>query len=228
MSEHISMPTNGPDPTDVRHVDSTTQQWEYSQLGRLGRTSWQRHVAAIATILFIWLVLGAAASLAVMGFGPSDFDLAVPSPTAYIAINVSLAMMLAGLAVAVRFIHQRPLRTLITPYRRINWRTIACSFALMVTLAAASSAIEAALSPGAYHLTFQPRQWLTMLPVILILTTLQTSAEELLFRGYILQALGLRTRRTWLLVGISAPAAPAPHAHRDRLRHQPGHRPRRR
>jgi membrane protease YdiL (CAAX protease family) len=31
-----------------------------------------------------------------------------------------------------------------------------------------------------------------------------TSAEELLFRGYLLQALGLRTRRTWLLVGISA------------------------
>ena len=31
-----------------------------------------------------------------------------------------------------------------------------------------------------------------------------TSAEELLFRGHLLQALGLRTRRTWLLVGISA------------------------
>jgi membrane protease YdiL (CAAX protease family) len=205
MSEHISMPTdNDPYPTDPHNAKNETQLPEYTQLARLGRTSWQRQVAAIATILFFWLVLGAAAALAVMGLAPGGYDLAAPSPTAYIAINVSPLAMLAEVAVAVRFIHQRPLRTLITPSRRIDWRRIACAFALMVTLAAASSALEAALYPGTYHLTSQPRQWLTMLPVILILTTLQTSAEELLFRGYLLQALGLRTRRTWLLVGISA------------------------
>jgi hypothetical protein len=179
MSEHISMPTdNDPYPTDPHNAKNETQLPEYTQLARLGRTSWQRQVAAIATILFFWLVLGAAAALAVMGLAPGGYDLAAPSPTAYIAINVSPLAMLAEVAVAVRFIHQRPLRTLITPSRRIDWRRIACAFALMVTLAAASSALEAALYPGTYHLTSQPRQWLTMLPVILILTTLQPAPRN--------------------------------------------------
>lgn len=185
----------------ARHTQSKTEQSEYTQLARLGRTSWQRRVAAIATILFFWLVLGTAAAVAFMRLASGDFDRAAPSPTAHVAINLGLLMMLVEVAIAVRFIHQRPLRTLITPSRRVGVRRIACAFALMVTLAAASSASKAALYPGTYHLTLQPRPWLTMLPVILILTTLQTSAEELL-RGCLLQALGLRTRRTWLLVGI--------------------------
>jgi hypothetical protein len=68
MSEHISMPTdNDPYPTDPHNAKNETQLPEYTQLARLGRTSWQRQVAAIATILFFWLVLGAAAALAVMG-----------------------------------------------------------------------------------------------------------------------------------------------------------------
>jgi membrane protease YdiL (CAAX protease family) len=42
------------------------------------------------------------------------------------------------------------------------------------------------------------------LPVIAVVTSLQAFGEELFFRGYVLQALGLATRRRWLLVTVSA------------------------
>lgn len=42
------------------------------------------------------------------------------------------------------------------------------------------------------------------LPVIAVVTSPQAFGEEQFFRGYVLQALGLATRRRWLLVTLSA------------------------
>jgi hypothetical protein len=46
------------------------------------------------------------------------------------------------------------------------------------------------LSPDDYKFTFQAREFFLFLPFALVLTPLQASAEELLFRGYIMQGVG--------------------------------------
>ena len=45
--------------------------------------------------------------------------------------------------------------------------------------------------PTDYHLTFDFRRWLRLMPVITVVTSPQAFAEELFFRGYVLHALGL-------------------------------------
>jgi uncharacterized protein len=185
----------------------------FARLGLLGRTSWKRHLAAIVVILASWFVLGTAAAVAVFAVVVGEqADIGAPLPF-YLAVNAPFPFLLAGVAVAVRGIHRRPLRTLVTsPGRRVDRRAVALGFAFFATLGAAGAVVEALLHPGRYQLVFEPLAWLALLPVVLVVTTVQTSAEELLFRGWLLQAVGLLTRRTWLLVAVNGLLFALPHA----------------
>jgi membrane protease YdiL (CAAX protease family) len=191
-------------PPNTPSADAPEQradQLPFAQLGRLGRTSWPRHLAAIGTIILFWIVGGGAAAVLVTSL-TTGVSPAVPS--VYLALMASFVPMLAGTAVAVRFIHKRPLITLITPFQGIDKRRLLLSFGVYFALATAARLAAGLLHPEQFRLTFQPIQWLALLPVVVILTAIQTTAEELLFRSYALQALGLLTRHTWLLVGTTA------------------------
>jgi membrane protease YdiL (CAAX protease family) len=128
----------------------------------------------------------------------------------YLVANASFPFLVVGLVIAVRYVHRRPIRSLITPRQRIDGRRIAWSFGLFFLLAGAATFVEAMLDPGRFHLTLSPA-WLLTLPVIVAITCLQTSTEELFFRGYLLQAMGLLTRRGWLLVTLSTVVFAVPH-----------------
>jgi uncharacterized protein len=207
-------PQQSPNLTATAPSTVQSTQLEFSQLARLGLVSWRRHVAAILTIVFFWFGLGTAATVAVATL-TGTYDPAAPrdgfSLSGYLLINVPFPFLLAGLAVAVRFIHRRPLRSLITPLARVDLRRVLQGFGLLLALAAASSGGWALLGPNRYQLVFHPQQWLLVLPLILVVTTLQASTEELLMRGYLLQAVGLLTRRTWLLAGIEGLLFAVPH-----------------
>jgi hypothetical protein len=64
--------------------------------------------------------------------------------------------------------------------------------------------VEALLHPGRYSVTFDLRAFIPTLIAALIFTPIQTSAEELLLRGYLMQSLGLRIRNAFILSAISA------------------------
>src|SRR5688572_5933691 len=113
----------------------------------------------------------------------------------YLAVNFSIVMMLAGLALTVKVIHRRPLLSLITPEARVDWRRIGQSALAWCVIAAVVSVIEHVLYPGRYYLSFDPGQFFVFLVLVLVLTPIQTTVEELVFRGYAMQGLGLLTRR---------------------------------
>jgi membrane protease YdiL (CAAX protease family) len=81
----------------------------------------------------------------------------------------------------------------------------------MFALGVASTLVGALIEPGRFHLTFHAWRWVLTLPLIAAITGLQTTTEELLFRGYLLLALGLLTQRTWLMVAINTVLFGVPH-----------------
>jgi membrane protease YdiL (CAAX protease family) len=113
--------------------------------------------------------------------------------------------------VAVRLVHRRPVWSLITPTGRVDGRRIVRSAVLFSSLLAATHGVLALSRPGDYHLTHDLARWLLLLPVILVVTSLQAFGEELFFRGYVLQALGLATPRRWLLITLSTVEFAIPH-----------------
>ena len=71
--------------------------------------------------------------------------------------------------------------------------------------------VDSLVHPGSYELTFKWDTWVPFALAAIILTPIQTSAEELLFRGYFLQGLGLLTKRKWILIIISGLIFAVPH-----------------
>jgi len=194
-------------PHDARSSRPPGDEPSFARLAQLGQTSWRRHLAGLTIILFSWIVAGGVATLALM----SMLGALGPSPmSGYLVANTQFPFLLIGLVIAVRYVHRRPVRSLITPRRRIDAPRIAWSFGLFFLLAGAATLIEAMLDPARFHLTLSPT-WLLTLPVIVAITCLQASTEELFFRGYLLQAMGMLTRRGWLLVTLNTVVFAVPH-----------------
>jgi membrane protease YdiL (CAAX protease family) len=104
----------------------------------------------------------------------------------------------------VRFIHQRPILTLVTPHPKIDWKRMTTGYLFFLFLIALTCAVEAALYPGRYQFTFHALDWLKFVPLVLILIPVQAATEELLLRGYLMQGLGLLSRRAIVPILISS------------------------
>ena len=176
----------------------------YLDLARQGRNEWWRYLAGAFIILFSWLVLGYIPYYILLLAG-----LAEP-PYDFVAVNFTIFMMLAGLAVTVKWIHRRPLLSLVTP-DRVDARRIARAAAVWTVLAAGTAAIESALYPGRYYLSFDVARFPTYLVLVLLLTPIQCAVEELVFRGYAMQGFGLLTRRPIVIAILSSIVFTAPH-----------------
>lgn len=176
----------------------------YIALALQGRNSLWRILLGIVLFLIVYTILLVviivagflAAYAAGMAALPADTGLeafltTIPGQATILA---SFASVWVGVWLAVRLLHRRPLRTIFGADSRISW----CRFgkALVATLLV-SAIIEAVLLlvlplPRQGALTFQA--WLWWLIPLGLLFLLQTSAEEALFRGWLLQSLAARFR----------------------------------
>ena len=179
----------------------------YLDLARAGKNEWWRYLAGALVIALFWLGLGYLPYLAMVSSG-----LVGTEPIAdFVAVNFSIVMMLAGLALAVKGMHRRSLLGLITPDSRVDWRRMAQGAKAWLAIAAVIVVLEHLLFPGRYYLSFNPERFFVFLALVLVLTPVQCAAEELVFRGYAMQGFGLLTRRPALIAIASSLVFTAPH-----------------
>jgi membrane protease YdiL (CAAX protease family) len=133
------------------------------------------------------------------------------SVLAFVGLNLSIIALLPGLAVAVKLLHRRTLVSLVTPDPPIDWRRIARGAVVWIVLVAAFTAFEHLLFPDRYRLSFNAERFFPFLLPVLVLTPMQAATEELVCRGYLMQALGLLTRRLTLIAILSSLAFTALH-----------------
>jgi membrane protease YdiL (CAAX protease family) len=182
---------------------------DYLEAARRGKNDWWRYLISFPAILALWLVIGSIPVVLLVAYVSMDPDPATGfSGTGFTGIPVLLEFLvtmssflpfLAATFLAVRFIHERPIKTLVTGEDRIRWGRIFAGAGLWMLIAGLLAGVEAALYPGRYVLTFQPLLWLIFAAFAIVLVPIQTSAEEFFFRGYLLQWIGLRLRNIWLL-----------------------------
>ncbi len=103
----------------------------------------------------------------------------------------SFAGLVLGTGLAVRLFHRRPARSLLGP-GGFRPRAFAVGVAAVAAIALVSTAATVLLAPPVRIAGFGA--WTRMLPLALVLVLVQTAAEELLFRGYLTQALAARFR----------------------------------
>jgi membrane protease YdiL (CAAX protease family) len=178
----------------------------YLDLARLGHNAWWTYALGVVVIALFWLVWGQVPYVLLHHAG-----LATDPLLEFVAINLSIFMMLAGLAVAVKVIHGRPLASLVAPDLRIDWARMGRAAAAWLVLGAAMALAEHVLYPGRYYLSYDPGRFYPFLVAVFLLTPLQAASEELVFRGYLMQGLGLIIRSPLAIAVASSAAFTLPH-----------------
>jgi membrane protease YdiL (CAAX protease family) len=194
----------------------------YLEIARQARNEWWRYLISFPAILMIWFIVGSIPVVLLMAYVSMDNDPATSfSGTGFVGIPVTVEFLftmssfipfLAATFLAVKFIHARPVKTLVTGHANIRWGRILAGAGVWFIVAALLAVVEALLYPGRYVLTFQPVTLLIYALFAFILIPIQTSAEEFFFRGYLLQWMGLRLKNIWLLSLLNGVLFFLPHA----------------
>jgi len=154
----------------------------------------------VTIIAMFWAMVGVGMILVLIVFAiEGTMDYTKLSPMATLLVNLlPFPVMLTALWAGLKFLHKRSLKSLLHPGGAFSWRKLWFSALLWFALAGASDVAAWLVNPENYRWTFDAKTFLSFLPVILILIPIQTTTEELIFRGYLTQWVGRYSRKLWL------------------------------
>ncbi|WP_209403076.1 CPBP family intramembrane glutamic endopeptidase [Pseudozobellia sp. WGM2] len=125
--------------------------------------------------------------------------------------NVVLIILLAPLAVCLflvlgwtKLIHRQSITSLTTSRRKIDWKRVFFSFLLWGGIIVAMTLFWVVVEPDNFVFNFEliPFLWLAVIAILLI--PLQTSFEEYLFRGHMMQGIGIMAKNRWVPLVITS------------------------
>ncbi|WP_233860943.1 CPBP family intramembrane glutamic endopeptidase [Tenacibaculum piscium] len=183
-----------------------------------GKNDWFYYLASIFLVIFGWQFIGIMPLALVAALHSKDFDVfskAANESFMSLGINKNLflflmilmfAIGLLFLFLAVKFIHKRAIKTIITSRKTIDWSRFWFGFMTWGILAVSITFLGIFLTPENYTWNFKPVPFFTLVAVSFLFLPLQTSFEELLFRGYFMQGLGVWFKNRWLPLIITSVA----------------------
>ena len=128
----------------------------------------------------------------------------LPSNLTLFLILLPFAVVLPFIYLVVTRLHQRSFISLITPRDRVDYNKILFSFFLWGTVSALMVIFDYMMSPQDYDWNFKPLTFLILLFVSVVMIPLQTSTEELIFRGYLMQGFGVLFKNRWMPLLITS------------------------
>lgn len=103
-----------------------------------------------------------------------------------------LSFALILLLLWVKFVHRQTIRSLTTARKKVDWKRIFFAFGLWGGLTIVITFADYFMNPSAYELNFKPIPFAILAVTAIILIPMQTSFEEYLFRGYLMQGIGVQ------------------------------------
>lgn len=125
--------------------------------------------------------------------------------------NLVLIILLAPLVVGffvvlgwTLLIHQQSITSLTTSRKKIDWKRIFFAFGLWSFITIVLTGVDIYFSPGDYEMNFDLMKFIPLAIIAILLIPLQTSFEEYLFRGHMMQGIGLLAKNKWLPLIITS------------------------
>lgn len=183
----------------------------FFQKAHQGKNAWWRWVLVIVGTLAIWFVghtplivfmeterqrLGLGEQAFLDGTFPANVD---QNLYLFLAL-IPFALGFLALWLLVRGLHRKPLLAVMTGRPRFDWRRACVAFA--VWFAVSMVGIFVIMPASAYTYQFDPARFLPLLLIALLLLPLQTTFEEVFFRGYLMQGLYLLSRSRIVALAI--------------------------
>ncbi|WP_299122617.1 type II CAAX endopeptidase family protein [uncultured Winogradskyella sp.] len=152
---------------------------------------------------------------------PGDLDAAMDMmrnwpPNVSLIVNLIPFVFLLGLLfILVKFIHQRSVLSLTTARSKVDFKRILFSFLMICTFTLVTFFIGYSIDSSEIVYQFNPSKFAILFLISIILFPFQIGLEEYLFRGYLMQHIGILVKNKWfpliftsVLFGIAHSANP--------------------
>ena len=125
--------------------------------------------------------------------------------------NLTLFLMLLSFAIGLlavylvtKYLHRQPFIQLTTSRKKIDWGRVFFGFGLIAATTIIMTLIDYNNNPEGYVLQFELVPFLILALIAIVMVPLQTSFEEYLFRGYLMQGIGVLAKNKWLPLVITS------------------------
>ena len=130
--------------------------------------------------------------------GENSFaDLGIDANLYLFLILLSFIVPLALFLLTVRGMHKKKITWIVSSRKKIDWSRFFFGVLIWGMLTILFLGSDIILSPEKYVWNFKPIPFFTLCFVAIFFIPLQTSLEELLFRGYYMQGLALWIKNKW-------------------------------
>ncbi len=111
---------------------------------------------------------------------------------------LSFAAGLLGIFFVVKTLHKQTIKSLTTSRSKIDWSRFWFAFLFWGIISSGLVLADHYMSPENYVFNFKLVPFLILAAIAIVLVPLQTSFEEYLFRGYLMQGIGVLCKNKWV------------------------------
>lgn len=137
----------------------------------------------------------------------TDTPMPTTNEAALTFLNSNLTLMLMvlsfvggilGLYIAIRLLHKQKLNWIISSRPQIDWKRILFAFTLWGSIVVITTIIGYYFKPEDYVVQFDFNVFIILVFIAFVFLPFQTSAEEFIFRGYLMQGFALIAKNKWV------------------------------
>ena len=121
----------------------------------------------------------------------------IPNNLSLVINLVPFVFLLGMLFVLVNFLNERNILTLTTSRKKVDFKRILFSFVLIVFISVLGFAASYYADNSNIIWNFHPTKFFILLAISLLLFPFQIGLEEYLFRGYLMQQIGIVVKNRW-------------------------------
>lgn len=112
-------------------------------------------------------------------------------------IMISFVFIMLGIILVVRYLHHQTILSVTTSRDKVDWNRIVFSFLIWAAFTIVSTLLFYYYNPSDFVINFKPIPFAILALIGIVLIPIQTSSEEYIFRGYLMQGFANLAKNRW-------------------------------
>ncbi|RTZ02994.1 CPBP family intramembrane glutamic endopeptidase [Flavobacterium sp. GSP6] len=112
-------------------------------------------------------------------------------------VLISFVVLMGSIILVVRYLHHQTLLSVTTSRVKVDWKRIVFSFLIWAAFTVVSTLLFYFYSPSDFVINFKPVPFAILVLIGIVLIPIQTSSEEYIFRGYLMQGFANLAKNKW-------------------------------
>lgn len=112
-------------------------------------------------------------------------------------IMISFVIIMLGIILVIRYLHHQTVLSVTTSRTTVDWSRIVFSFLIWSVITIVSTLLFYYYSPSDFVINFKPVPFAILAIIGIFLIPIQTSSEEYIFRGYLMQGFANLAKNKW-------------------------------